>query len=103
MAQKLNLVRNKKITDAAKYEECTLNIAGVCSYNVEETVACHIYVEGGIMGGKTDDLSAVFGCYPCHGVIDQHKLSTEDELFYTRRGLIRTIKRLFEKGVLLIA
>ncbi|WP_019272720.1 nuclease domain-containing protein [Neisseria lactamica] len=53
------------IRKAAKGEQCTLNIAGVCNYNPETTVLCHFLGETHGMGLKSDDLSAGFGCSTC--------------------------------------
>lgn len=103
MAQKWNLIKSKKLTDSAKGEDCTLEIPGHCNGNPETTVGCHVPVEGGIMGGKTDDTALVFGCSGCHAAIDQHLISEEEALFYKLRGLARTIKRQVLKGVLKVA
>ena len=45
------------IRKAAKGEQCTLNIAGVCNYNPETVVFCHFPSETHGMGLKSDDLS----------------------------------------------
>jgi hypothetical protein len=92
-------LKSKKLRDSARMQECTLNIAHVCNYNPETTVLCHINTDGGTMGGKTDDFSAVFGCSDCHTHLDQNKMSTEDELFYTRRALVRTWRRWMSMGI----
>lgn len=49
------------IRKAAKGEQCTLNIAGVCNYNPETVVFCHFPSETHGMGLKSDDLSGVSG------------------------------------------
>ncbi|RPD86296.1 DUF1364 domain-containing protein [Neisseria weixii] len=90
------------IRKAAKGEQCTLNIAGVCNCNPETVVLCHFPSEGHGMGLKSSDLSAGFGCSACHDAIDSRVdvgLSREDKEFYMRRSQLRTLKRLIEKGI----
>lgn len=90
------------IRKAAKGEDCTLNIAGVCNYNPETVVLCHFPSETHGIGLKSNDLSAGFGCSACHDVIDGRshiKLSKEDKEFYMRRSQFRTLLRLIDKGI----
>lgn len=96
---KTNRIISPKLLKAAKGQECTLNTAK-CNYDAETTVPAHINVDGGCMGGKTDDFSIAFACSECHAQIDGKKLTQEDELFYTRRGLVRTWKKLIEMGMI---
>lgn len=91
-----------KLRDSARGMDCTVNIVGVCNYNPETVVLAHINTEGSVMGGKTSDLNGCWACYECHSHIDQHKLSNEDELFYTRRAMARTINKLFILGIIKI-
>lgn len=93
---------NKHILKAARGEGCTLQIPGYCTYNPETTVAAHVNVDGGCMGGKTDDHSVCFADHGCHEAIDRHLIPKEDIIFYTRRGLVRTWKRLIEMGIIKI-
>ena len=90
------------IRKAARGEECTLNITGVCNYNPETVVLCHFPSEGHGMGLKSSDLSAGFGCSACHDAIDSRVnvgLSREDKEFYMRRSQTRTLLRLIERGI----
>lgn len=95
-------MKNLKLRNSARLQDCTLNISGVCNYNPETTVLCHINVDGGAMGGKSPDYSAVFGCSDCHAHLDQKKLNSEDELFYTRRALLRTWAKWIDMGLVKI-
>ena len=90
------------IRKAARGEQCTLNIAGVCNYNPETVVLCHCPSETHGMGLKSNDLSAGFGCSSCHDAIDGRSghLSREDKEFYMRRSQFRTIRRLEELGII---
>lgn len=92
--------KSKKLRNSAKGQQCTLNIAGVCNYNSETTVLCHINTMGGAMGAKSDDFSACFGCSDCHYHLDTHKLTELDELFYTRRAMVRTWQVWINEGYL---
>lgn len=95
-------IRSKALRDSAKGEDCTLNIAGVCSYDSAKTVLCHLNLDSRSRGRgyKTDDLSAAFGCSACHAAMDGDVLSEEDWLFYAARGLVRTQKRWVEMGLI---
>ena len=95
-------LKSNKLTRASQGKECTMNVASVCNYNIETTISAHINIEGGKMGGKTDDLSVVDCCSDCHTWLDQHKGTELDQIFYTRRALIRTITRRYNEGILAI-
>lgn len=98
-------MRSKKITDAARGEQCTLQIAGVCNGNPETVVFCHYPHESHGMGIKAADLSGGFGCSACHDLIDRRNprwLHDTDREWYMRRSQVRTMERLFERGILCI-
>lgn len=63
------MIRSKKIRDSAKGEDCSLRLAGICSFNPEQTVLCHVGRLGG-RGFKCDDTFALYGCFNCHQEID---------------------------------
>jgi len=79
-----------------------MQVIPVCNYNTETTISAHINIEGGKMGGKTDDISVVDCCSDCHTWLDQRMGTEEDQLFYTRRALIRTITRRINEGYIAI-
>lgn len=96
-------MKSEAIRKAAEGEECTFNIAGVCNYDSSTTVFCHLPDESKGMGKKADDVSGAFGCSACHDAVDQRTWVPEyldNELFYQFRAWKRTIKRLFELGIL---
>lgn len=95
-------IKSKKLTNAARGKECTMQVIPVCNSNPETTISAHVNVEGGKMGGKTDDISAVDCCSDCHTWLDQRMGTEEDILFYTRRALIRTLKRRMNEGYIAI-
>ncbi|MDN3525656.1 DUF1364 family protein [Halomonas sabkhae] len=94
------------IRDAAQGEQCTLNIVGACRYDTQTTVLAHLPLGAGIMGGKEGDLSGCFACTACHDVIDGRAkwppMEGEHRDFYLRRAMVRTWRRLVEKGVIQI-
>lgn len=61
------------IRKAARGQDCTLRIPGVCNYNPETTVLCHSpYLSSGRgMGLKAPDEDACFGCSSCHDRLDR--------------------------------
>lgn len=99
------MIRSKKIRNAAKEQDCTLNIAGFCNYNPETTVFCHFPDESKGMGIKSDDICGGFGCSSCHDVIDgrrKHSLTDYEIEWYLRRSMVRTWRILIEKGIIKI-
>ncbi|MFU4461635.1 nuclease domain-containing protein [Pseudomonas aeruginosa] len=98
-------IASKAVRDAARDEECTVRIAGICNYRTDTTVFAHLPDESKGMGEKADDLSGCFACSACHDALDgrrKHDLSAEEVEWYMRRALVRTWRRLFEKRVMTI-
>lgn len=90
---------------SAKGEACTLNVAGVCNYDTATTVLCHLPIigeHGGAM--KTADYCAAYGCNACHDWIDNRVgvHPYEERLFYAARGMVRTQRRMVEKGLIVV-
>ncbi|QKJ87425.1 DUF1364 domain-containing protein [Paramixta manurensis] len=63
-------LRSKYLTDSARGRQCTLQIPGICNFNRETVVLCHLPSLTHGMAYKSDDFWAVFGCSDCHDVID---------------------------------
>lgn len=97
-------IESKKLRDSARGEQCTLNIYGVCNGNPETVILAHLPdPESNGMGMKPDDISSCYACHACHDAIDRRTLeSLEEREWYMRRAMIRTWRRLFEKGVMKI-
>lgn len=64
--------KSTPIRRAARGQDCTLMIPGVCNRNPETTVLCHSnrLADGKGMGLKAPDTEACFGCSDCHDVLD---------------------------------
>jgi len=97
-------IDSQKLRDSASGEECTFNVAGVCSYDKETTVLCHSgeQDDGKGVGKKGSDLFAAFGCSRCHSFYDNKANSDEERLFYFHRAMKRTWKRWIELGLIII-
>jgi len=96
------MIRSKKITEAARDQDCTLNILGACNYDPATVVFCHFPDESHGMSRKSDDVSGGFGCSACHSVVDGAVKSpefAERRDWYLRRAQTRTLRKLFEMKV----
>jgi hypothetical protein len=107
--------RNKKLTNAAKGQECTLNIPGACVGGTETTVACHSPLWEDRNGTKAPDYAISFGCVACHSVIDRREkyythdgdnilvpmwITDDEQRFFFHRGMVRTLANLIERGII---
>ncbi len=102
MTQRREPIRSAKLREAARGEECTLQIFGCCVGGTETTVLAHLHDETFGFGEKADDTSAVFACFGCHDEIDgrTRKTNGADLTWYKLRALQRTIRRLVERGIM---
>lgn len=99
--QKQPRIKNKKITDSAKGEDCTLRIFGVCKFDNTTTVFAHM--NGGGMGYKHHDIHGVYACSECHDWLDSRSPTTnfnKDRSKDFLRGMIETQNKLIEKGLI---
>lgn len=64
--------RMTPIRRAARGQDCTLQLDGVCNHDSATTVLCHsnYLADGKGMGLKAPDSAAAFGCAACHDVLD---------------------------------
>jgi hypothetical protein len=107
MIPKAARIESKHIRNAARGEQCTLGIIGVCNGNPETTVLAHLSDESHGMGRKSDDISAAFCCGACHDVLDGRvpwpdRFEESYREWYQRRAMVRTWRRLVELGVVTI-
>lgn len=106
MIPKTKAIVSKKIRDSARDEDCTFQIAGVCSHDTATVVLCHLPDESHGMARKSDDISAAYGCDACHAVIDgraPHDFEPGERDWYQRRAMVRTWRRLIDKGIVKVA
>lgn len=100
---KLNRV-HKKIRNAARGQQCTLQLFPYCTLNPETVVFCHMDSPDNGIGLKASfDFWGAFGCYACHQIADGAHLVkdiTPEEILEAKlRAIYRTQKILFEMGI----
>jgi len=95
------------IRKAARGQECTLQILGVCNGQPETVVLCHSnkLADGKGMGLKASDEKACFGCSSCHDVLDGRRprpdgMTAEQVDVYFRYAVERTHAILRTKGLM---
>lgn len=98
----MSKIVSKKIRDSARGESCTLRLS-CCTFNPEQTVACHAPVPGqkGI-GMKVPDIFVIYGCTACHDAIDGRNRKVEWDYKDILRAMGETIMRLIDKGLVII-
>lgn len=105
--QKAIAIRSNKLRESARGEDCTFNAPGVCNHNPETTVLAHLPDESHGMSRKSDDISSAYVCSNCHDLIDgraYRKVMDEMNFYwYLKRAMVRTWRRMIEKGLIKIA
>lgn len=103
------MIRSSRIRSSARGESCTLQVAGVCNGNSETVIYAHFRWLGGCgVGIKPTDLGqGAYACSACHDWLDGRMPHGEsylsDRNFYAMRGMVRTLERLVDKGIIQIA
>jgi hypothetical protein len=102
-----SMIRSDAVTQGARDQDCTLKIAGFqCAPN-ETVVLAHIPMMGNHGTGlKADDVCSCYACATCHALLDG-RLSglpkdSADWYFYALRGLARTLRAMYDAGILTI-
>ncbi len=95
------------IRKAARGQDCTLQIEGVCNRQPDTVVLCHSnsLADGKGMGLKAPDSAACFGCSSCHDVLDGRRprpagMTAEQVDTYFRFAVQRTHAILRSKGLM---
>jgi predicted CxxxxCH...CXXCH cytochrome family protein len=94
-----------KLTEAARGQECTLQIHPYCNGNAETVVFCHFPSEGHGIALKSPDWWGADACIACHDVIDSRNPQAVRDLGWAEiekckwRGMFRTLKRRIEQGL----
>ena len=92
-------VISNKLRESARMQDCTLRIPGICNFNPETTVLCHLPCGQKGTGMKSPDQMAVFGCSHCHTFIDSARFSelsakhilsalAETQMYWVQKGLL---------------
>lgn len=105
MTQRRSEIRSRKYLDGSRGQPCTLQITGVCTGDVETTVAAHIRDEGTGGAKKADDISIADACWACHRVFDGHghtPLTELEWLQYALRGFQRTLRNRVERKIVIV-
>lgn len=95
-----------KYTEAARDQECTLQIHPYCLGTTDTTCLNHLNSEDKGMGNKSPDWWGVDGCHNCHAIIDG-RMPAKDvspmEIEACKwRGLYRTWRRRMAMGLIVI-
>jgi hypothetical protein len=98
------MVSEKKKTDSARGEDCTIRLPGVCNFKPETTVACHV---SGVRFGHGTGIKTKFfayGCSSCHDVVDGRRkrpdgMSKEAVQVAHLEGVLETMMKLQNKGL----
>jgi hypothetical protein len=95
-------MNERKITESARGEDCTVRLPGICNFNPETVVFAHLNgVRFGHGVGKKTKWGA-YACSACHDEIDRRTRNLEAD--YVKLALyeatIETLNRLAAKGLL---
>lgn len=106
-AMKSSRPKMTPIRRAARGQDCTLQLLGVCNGDPSTVVLCHSnsLADGKGMGLKAPDTAACFGCSSCHDVLDGRRprpdgMTADQVLAYFRRAVQRTHEVLRAKGLI---
>ena len=105
MILKTPALRSDQLRNAAKGQQCAVQILGVCNFNPETVVLAHLPSVTHGMAYKSDDIWAVDCCSSCHEVLDGRVpfiwLAGEKEQ-YILAALHTTLIRRIRDGILII-
>lgn len=91
--------RMTPIRKAARGQDCTLVLPGVCNGMPETVVLCHsnALADGKGMGLKAPDTAACFGCSTCHDVLDGRAPRPDGmTLLMVEGAFVRAVQRTHE-------
>ena len=92
--------KSKKYRDAAKGQDCTMRLPGICNGNPETTVLAHR--GGGGVAKKSDDHDAADLCSSCHDAYDGRSKWPASRTRWAEfaRARLETIINRIERGIL---
>jgi hypothetical protein len=91
-----------RLRDAARGQDCTVRLPGICNFNPETTVLGHYRINSGI-AMKPIDLCGAWICSDCHDAVDgRAKTAFSREMLDLAHleGMVRTIEALHKRGLL---
>ena len=102
-----SMIRSDAVTQSARDQPCTLQIAGFPCAPIDTVVLAHIPLPGNHGGAlKPDDLCAAYACATCHDLFDGRQPGLEhgsaDWMFYALRGMARTLRLMHDAGIITI-
>ena len=93
-----------KLTEAARGQECTIQLYPYCNGNAETTVLAHAPSERKGLALKSQDWWGADACSTCHDIVDGRMRINDidsDEIFRCHiRGVHRTIQRRIKQGLI---
>lgn len=101
------MIRSDAVTQSARDHRCTLEIAGFPCAPKETVVFAHIPLAGNHGTAlKPDDICGCYACLTCHALLDGRlpglSKGSADWYFYALRGLARTLRAMYDAGILTI-
>lgn len=109
------MIISKDLRDSAGHHNayCTIQIPGVCgdatTAKTSGCVLCHWRLPGDVGGAqKPDDLTAGFGCGPCHTAMDSNGTThgitrcSQEWYAYAMRAMVRTQRFWAQNGYLAV-
>jgi hypothetical protein len=82
------------LTDYANGKPCLIRAPGICSFQDDQTVACHVPLAGYHGTSlKMADWFIAFGCFNCHDCVDRRRYRHLEEALvrtWHLEGMIRT-------------
>lgn len=94
------IIKSKKLRESARGRDCTLRIPGVCNFNPETTVLCHLPCGQKGMGMKSPDNMAIMACSNCHDRLDGRGNGDVIDWRDVLRALAETQAYWIEKGLM---
>lgn len=95
-----------KITESARFEDCTVRIPGVCTFDPAQTIWSHARTgrAGKGRGIKAIDLAGAYACTSCDAVYDGQRprpsgMSKEQVDLDWFNGHLESLVKLQEKGL----
>jgi hypothetical protein len=93
----------RAVTGLARGMECQIRLVGICNFNNETTVPCHLRQAGLTgLGYIAESIFVAWGCSACHAhcTANPADLAVQNDFM---RGIFRTQQCLLDDGVIAVA